>query len=239
MCLMHAAAAAAFASAYCCLCMLLHLHLLCLFHGLLPLHTAAAAFVFVHCCCCLCILLPFHEVWPLHGLMPLHTAVADIFACCYCLCMLLLLPLLVWLLLLLLLLLLAAATDALHTAACASCYCLFPCMLSLHVLLPLHDSVTPQTFSNADPVLPSCCHPTAVLLLPSCCHPTVAPLLMSSFARWYWLSSLVSWLSAFCCWVVTTLPNLRASSEVLSSVTFCLFGKYRSAKLSIIVVYVR
>ncbi len=37
-------------------------------------------------------------------------------------CMLLLLPSLVWLLLLLLLLLLAAATDALHTAACASCY---------------------------------------------------------------------------------------------------------------------
>ncbi len=54
---------------------------------------------------------------------------------------------------------------------------------------------------------------------------------MSSFARWYWFSSLVSWLSAFLCWLVITLPNLRASSEVLSSMTFCLFGKHSSAKL--------
>ncbi|KAL0022742.1 hypothetical protein WJX77_010381 [Trebouxia sp. C0004] len=29
----------------------------------------------------------------------------------------------------------------------------------------------------------------------------------------YWLSSLISWLSAFLCWLVITLPNLRASSE--------------------------
>ncbi len=35
------------------------------------------------------------------------------------------------------------------------------------------------------------------------------------------------------CFLMITLPNLRASSEVLSNMTFCLFGKHSSAKFSV------
>ena len=67
--------------------------------------------------------------------------------------------------------------GALHTVACASCYCLFHacclCMCCCHCMTVLHHRLAAM--------LIQCCHPTAAILLPSyCCRPTAAVLLLLS-----------------------------------------------------------